>query len=60
MNQLCFVIMPYGKKKDNDGREVDFDKIYKSLIQPARIVGERESESLAQADRVRDRAGGRA
>ncbi len=35
MNQLCFVIMPYGKKKDIDGKETDFDKVYKSLIRPA-------------------------
>jgi len=35
MNQLCFVIMPYGKKKDIDGKETDFDKVYKALIRPA-------------------------
>jgi O-acetyl-ADP-ribose deacetylase (regulator of RNase III) len=35
MNQLCFVIMPYGKKKDIDGKEIDFDKVYESLIRPA-------------------------
>ncbi|MEZ5534236.1 MAG: macro domain-containing protein [Thiolinea sp.] len=29
----CFVIMPYGKKPDNDGSEVDFDYIYQEVIQ---------------------------
>jgi O-acetyl-ADP-ribose deacetylase (regulator of RNase III) len=28
----CFVIMPFGEKKDPDGKEIDFDKIYKYLI----------------------------
>lgn len=29
----CFVIMPYGKKKDAKGNEIDFDVVYKELIQ---------------------------
>lgn len=32
---LCFVIMPFGKKKDIDGNEMDFDTVYRSLIAPA-------------------------
>jgi O-acetyl-ADP-ribose deacetylase (regulator of RNase III) len=28
----CFVIMPFGKKKDIDGYEVDFDDVYHELI----------------------------
>jgi tetratricopeptide (TPR) repeat protein len=32
---LCFIIMPFGKKKDIDGHEIDFDMVYKSLIMPA-------------------------
>ena len=32
---LCFVIMPFGKKKDADGNEINFDEVYKSLIHPA-------------------------
>jgi O-acetyl-ADP-ribose deacetylase (regulator of RNase III) len=28
----CFVIMPFGKKKDIDGYEVDFDHVYHELI----------------------------
>ena len=35
MSKTCFVIMPYGKKKDIDGQEIDFDKIYKFLIKKA-------------------------
>jgi tetratricopeptide (TPR) repeat protein len=35
MRPLCFVIMPFGKKKDTDGKELDFDEIYKNLIHPA-------------------------
>ncbi len=35
MKALCFVLMPFGKKKDEKGREVDFDDIYNDLIQPA-------------------------
>lgn len=35
MKPLCFVLMPFGKKKDEKGREIDFDAIYKALIQPA-------------------------
>lgn len=32
---LCFVVMPFGKKKDVDGTEIDFDTVYHSLIEPA-------------------------
>jgi len=35
MKPLCFVLMPFGKKKDEKGREIDFDSIYNTLIQPA-------------------------
>ena len=35
MNNTCFVIMPYGIKKDIDGNEVDFDAIYVNLIKKA-------------------------
>ena len=31
----CFVIMPFGKKKDVDGTEVDFDHVYRELIEKA-------------------------
>jgi hypothetical protein len=32
---ICFVIMPFGRKLDMSGREIDFDLIYKSIIEPA-------------------------
>src|SRR5437667_11024162 len=33
---LCFVLMPFGKKKDpGGGPEIDFDSIYKDAIRPA-------------------------
>lgn len=31
----CFVIMPFGKKKDIDGTEIDFDHVYHGLIEKA-------------------------
>lgn len=31
----CFVIMPFGKKKDIDGTEVDFDHVYHQMIEKA-------------------------
>jgi O-acetyl-ADP-ribose deacetylase (regulator of RNase III) len=31
----CFVIMPFGKRKDIDGTEVDFDHVYRELIEKA-------------------------
>jgi hypothetical protein len=34
---ICFVIMPFGKKPDISGREIDFDVIYKDIIEPAII-----------------------
>ncbi|HUP24370.1 MAG TPA: TRAFs-binding domain-containing protein [Thermoanaerobaculia bacterium] len=32
---LCFVLMPFGKKADPAGREIDFDDVYGRLIGPA-------------------------
>lgn len=31
----AFIIRPFGKKKDRDGREMDFDRIQIDLIDPA-------------------------
>jgi len=31
----CFVIMPFGEKADPDGKPIDFDLIYKSIIKPS-------------------------
>jgi hypothetical protein len=38
MKPVCFVIMPFGKKSDADGKVIDFDKIYSQFIQPAIIA----------------------
>lgn len=35
MAYLCFAIMPFGLKHDAKGKEINFDKVYKLLIQPA-------------------------
>lgn len=32
---LCFVLMPFGEKKDPSGIKIDFDSIYDELIRPA-------------------------
>jgi O-acetyl-ADP-ribose deacetylase (regulator of RNase III) len=34
-NKECFVIMPFGEKKDAEGRNIDFDEIYIHLIKNA-------------------------
>ncbi len=38
MLPLCFVLMPFGKKPAADGRMVDFDAVYESLIKPAVVA----------------------
>lgn len=40
MKPLCFVLMPFGKKRDSKKGEIDFDTIYDKLVKPA----------IAQAD----------
>ena len=35
MKPLCFVLMPFGRKPVGDGRMVDFDAVYTTLIKPA-------------------------
>ncbi|MBM4056150.1 MAG: DUF4071 domain-containing protein [Planctomycetes bacterium] len=32
---LCFVLMPFGTKKDAGGKEINFDAVYADLIKPA-------------------------
>jgi len=32
---LCFILMPQGIHRDETGKEIDFDKIYEGIIQPA-------------------------
>ena len=31
----CFVIMPFGDKTDADGKHIDFDRVYETMILPA-------------------------
>lgn len=41
MNNKCFVIMPYGEKDDAQGGKINFDAVYKFIIQEAvaRVAG---------------------
>jgi tetratricopeptide (TPR) repeat protein len=32
---LCFVLMPFGKKPDAAGMQIDFDAVYREIIRPA-------------------------
>ena len=34
MKPFCFVLMPFGKKFDDSGRPIDFDRIYDEIIAP--------------------------
>ncbi|MCF4127614.1 TRAFs-binding domain-containing protein [Methylobacterium sp. SyP6R] len=38
MKPLCFVLMPFGTKKDESGRMIDFNAIYNRIIHPAVIA----------------------
>jgi O-acetyl-ADP-ribose deacetylase (regulator of RNase III) len=33
--KTCFVVMPFGTKKDANGVAVDFDRVYRELIEPS-------------------------
>jgi len=35
MKALCFILMPFGIKKNENGNMVDFDKIYYDFIKPS-------------------------
>jgi len=35
MKPYCFVLMPFGKKSDESGQVVDFDRVYLDIIKPA-------------------------
>jgi hypothetical protein len=39
----AFVVMPFGKKRDIDGNEIDFDRVYEELIAPALTYGGAEA-----------------
>jgi hypothetical protein len=36
--QRAFVIRPFGKKKDSDGKEIDFERTHRELIAPALLA----------------------
>jgi hypothetical protein len=42
MQPLCFVLMPFGLKEDDGGRRIDFDAIYRDIIQPAVTAADME------------------
>ncbi|MCK1338627.1 DUF4071 domain-containing protein [Bradyrhizobium sp. 38] len=42
MKPFCFVLMPFGKKLDDSGRMIDFDKVYQDIIKPAAETAELE------------------
>lgn len=43
MKPLCFVVMPFGQKPDpSGGAEIDFDRIYKTGLEPAIKAAEME------------------
>ncbi|MEQ8762626.1 MAG: TRAFs-binding domain-containing protein [Planctomycetota bacterium] len=35
LKPLCFVLMPFGVKPGPDGRDIDFDEVYRELLKPA-------------------------
>ncbi len=51
MRPLCFVLMPFGRKRDPAGRpDIDFDRVYEQAVKPA--IDEAELECL-RADEER-------
>jgi hypothetical protein len=53
-NPLCFVVMPFGRKPDRapgTGAEIDFDRVYDSLIRPGVIAAEMTPLRRRGADR---------
>jgi tetratricopeptide (TPR) repeat protein len=35
MKPYCFILMPFGRKSDESGKAVEFDKVYELIIKPA-------------------------
>jgi hypothetical protein len=35
---ICFVLMPFGRKRDQQGRTIDFDAVYQQVIAPAIVA----------------------
>jgi len=38
MKPLCFVLMPFGRKQEGNGRIIDFDAVYQQIIAPAVVA----------------------
>ena len=51
--RTCYVAMPLGIKRDVDGRELDFDFLYREVIQPAVQVCIPKTSSLCMPRRYR-------
>lgn len=39
---LCFVLMPFGEKKDTTGNTIDFNRVYATIIKPAILAADLE------------------
>lgn len=42
MKPFCFILMPFGEKKDESGRIVHFDRVYNDIIKPAVVDADLE------------------
>src|ERR1700730_4710552 len=42
MKPLCFVLMPFGTKRDTNGNVIEFDEIYEQVIRPATEAADME------------------
>jgi hypothetical protein len=42
MKPLCFVLMPFGRRADENGRMTDFDTVYRQIIAPSIIAADME------------------
>ncbi len=40
MKPLCFVLMPFGRKPDGSGRQIDYDAVYGQIIAPAVLAAD--------------------
>ena len=52
-----FVIRPFGTKKDSKGKDVDFDRVHKDLIQPvldALKLGGGTTGEIVEAGNIRE------
>ena len=55
--QRAFIIRPFEKKKDQDGREIDFNQISVDLIEPALEnvgLGGGTTEEIIEAGNIKD------